>query len=185
MNNEVLKISSEDLINHLEKVGNIYDKDIKNKLYELENEYKKNKIDRNILYIKYNIPINLIEIINIFQNLDDYNINYINYVLIYNNLNIQTLKNFYRYLMIKWNKVKDNIYCLYKEKGKENIYLDKLNNFKFQDNFKEINNEKNIDNLNNLIINKFKEFLNINDNNFPNIYIFFLINTLQEYLYPI
>ena len=180
-NKKLLKISSEDFINNLEKRGNKYDELLKQKLYELENDHKENNVRREDLYNKYNIPENVSELIDFFQILDEYNINYINYIIIYNDMEIQKLKNFFRYTMIKWNRVKNNLNDIHKD----NNFLSKINNFQFQDIVPKINNNNNVKDVKILILNKFKEFAFINDNTFPNIYIIFLINTLQEYLYPI
>ena len=96
-------------------------------------------------------------------------------------MTIQQLKNFYRYTMIKWNKVKTNLNNIYKEDN----FLYKINNFIFQDIIQEINDSNDIQVVKNLILKKITEFIFINDNKFPNIYIIFFVNTLQEYLYPI
>ena len=96
-------------------------------------------------------------------------------------MEIQKLKNFFRYTMIKWNRVKNNLNDIHKD----NNFLSKINNFQFQDIVPKINDNSNVKDVKILILNKFKEFAFINDNTFPNIYIIFLINTLQEYLYPI
>jgi hypothetical protein len=96
-------------------------------------------------------------------------------------MDIQQLKNFYRYTMIKWNKVKSNLNNIYKEDN----FLCKINNFIFQDVIQEINENNNIEIVQNIILKKIKDFVFINDNKFPNIYIIFFVNTLQEYLYPI
>ena len=177
---KLLKISSEDFINSLEKRGNSYDDILKKQLYELENEHKENNIKRENIYNKYNISPEIIELIDFFHILDEYNINYINYVIIYNSLSTQQLKNFFRYTMIKWNKVKNNLNSIHKDSN----FLYKINNFQFQDIASKINKNNN-DDIKKLILKKFKDFVFINDNKFPNIYIIFLINTLQEYLYPI
>ena len=179
--NKLLKISPEKFIFLLEKRGNSYDYELKKNIYDLENESKKSKIERNKLYKKYNIPDNISELINLFQILDEYNINYINYVLIYDNMNIQQFKNFYRYIMIKWNKVRNNLNTVHDNDD----FMDKINNFFFQDTIEKINNEQNYENVKKLVTEKIKIFIFINNNTFPNIYILFFINTLQEYLYPI
>ena len=181
-NNQLLKISSEKLIYNLEKRGNIYDETLKKNMYDLEKEYKNNidSINRSSLYEKYNIPTDIISVIDLLQLLDDYNINYINFVLIYHNLDIQQLKNFYRYIMIKWNKIKNNLNV----DGQNHDTLDKINNFTFQDIMLQINEAHNYNIINDLIINKIKDFIYLDDNKFPNIYIIFFINTLQEYIYP-
>ena len=179
--NKLLKISSEQFIKNLEKRGNIYNQEIKKNMYTMENESKKNNLERSSLYDKYNIPKDISKLIEIFQILDDYNINYINYVLIFDNLNIQQLKNFYRYLMVKWNKVKNNLNDLHDN----NNYMEKINNFEFKDIISIINNINNYEKVNEIIQNKIKDFIYIDNNKFPNIYIIFFINTLQEYLYPI
>ena len=180
-NQKLLKVSSEDFIFYMEKRGNNYDETLKKNLYCLENDHKNNGTKRNELYTKYNIPENIRELIDIFHILDKYNINYINYVLIYNDMDIQQLKNFYRYTMIKWNKVKTNLNNIYKEDN----FLCKINNFIFQDVIQEINENNDIQIVKNIILTKIKEFIFINNNKFPNIYIIFFVNTLQEYLYPI
>ena len=179
--NKLLKISSEQFISNLEKRGNIYDQELKKNIYGMENESKKNNLERSSLYNEYNIPKDISKLIEIFQILDNYNINYINYVLIYNNLNSQQLKNFYRYIMIKWNKVKNNLNEIHENKN----YMEKINNFEFKDIIADINNMNNYEQINENILNKIKEFIYIDNNKFPNIYIIFLVNTLQEYLYPI
>ena len=178
---KLLKISSEQFISNLEKRGNIYSPELKKNIYGMENESKKNNLERSSLYNQYNIPKDISKLIEIFQILDDYNINYINYVLIYNNLNSQQLKNFYRYIMIKWNKVKNNLNEIYDNKE----HMEKINNFEFKDIISDINNMNNYEKVNETILEKIKEFIHIDNNKFPNIYIIFLVNTLQEYLYPI
>ena len=180
-NTKLLKISSEEFINNLEKRGFIFDNEIKKKLYKLEKKHKKDKIPRKDLFSEFEINNEIINLINLFNILDDYNINYINYILIFNSLCEQKLKNFYRYIMIKWNKVKNNLKDIYNEDN----YFTKINDFSFRDRSVEILNEDNLCNLKNIIIGKLKDFIYINNNIFPNIFIIFLINTLQEYLYPI
>lgn len=177
---ELLKISSDKFISNLEKRGTIFNEELKFKLYELELQHKQNNIKREELINHYDIPKNVIELIKIFQILDSHNINYINYILIYENLQIQQLKNFYRYIMIKWNKVKNNI----KNTHKYNTQTQQIDNFTFQDIIQNLNKEKNNDLIENIIFNKFKDFFFISDNDFPNMYIIFFVNTLQEYLCP-
>ena len=179
--NKLLKISPENFIQYLEKRGNTYNEELKKKLYDIDNESKQSKIQINQLYEKYNITTNIADLIDLFKILNDYNINYINYVLIYDNLNIQQFKNIYRYLMIKWNKVKNNLIDIH---GKNDV-TGNIENFIFQDIIEEINKENNYENIKKLVTNKIKNFVFINNNEFPNIYIIFFINTLQEYLYPI
>lgn len=178
---KLLKITSEKFIYYLEKRGNIYDQELKKNIYGMENESKKKKLERSSLYDEYNIPKDISKLIEIFKILDDYNINYINYVLIYNNLTIQQLKNFYRYIMIKWNKVKTNLNEIHENED----FMNKINNFEFKDTISTINDTNNYTKLNENILNKIKEFIYIDNNKFPNIYVIFLVNTLQEYLYPI
>ena len=184
---KLIKITPEEFISFLEKRGYSYDYEMKKKIYDLENKYKqiikKKEIiqERKELCKEYNIPENISELIDLFQILDNYNINYINYVLIYDNMNIQQFKNFYRYLMIKWNKVKNNLNNVYNN----DEFMNKINNFFFQDTIEEINNQQNYETVKKLVTDKIKKFIFINNNTFPNIYILFFINTLQEYLYPI
>ena len=184
---KLIKITPEEFISFLEKRGYSYDYEMKKKIYDLENKYKqiikKQEIiqERRELCKEYNIPENISELIDLFQILDNYNINYINYVLIYDNMNIQQFKNFYRYLMIKWNKVKNNLNNVYNN----DEFMNKINNFFFQDTIEEINNQQNYETVKKLVTDKIKKFIFINNNTFPNIYILFFINTLQEYLYPI
>ena len=83
--------------------------------------------------------------------------------------------------MIKWNKVKNNLNIIHDN----DEFMNKMNNFIFQDIIKKINNENNYENVKKLVTEKIKDFIFINNNTFPNIYIIFFINTLQEYLYPI
>ena len=82
--------------------------------------------------------------------------------------------------MIKWNKVKNNI----KNTHKYNTQTQQIDNFTFQDIIQNLNKEKNNDLIENIIFNKFKDFFFISDNDFPNMYIIFFVNTLQEYLCP-
>ena len=184
---KLIKITPEEFISFLEKRGYSYDYEMKKKIYDLENKYKqiikKKEIiqERKELCKEYNIPENISELIDLFQILDNYNINYINYVLIYDNMNIQQFKNFYRYLMIKWNKVKNNLNNVYNN----DEFMNKINNFFFQDTIEEINNQQSYEIVKKLVTDKIKKFIFINNNTFPNIYILFFINTLQEYLYPI
>ena len=178
---KLIKITSEQFLYNLEKRGNVYSNEIKKQLYDMENESKKNNLLRSSLYEKYNISSDISKLIEIFEILDDYNINYINYVIIYNNLNTQQLKNFYRYLMIKWYKVKNNL----NEIHNNDNFMGKINNFEFKDIISDINNSNNYENINEMILNKIKDFIHIDNNKFPNIYIIFFVNTLQEYLYPI
>ena len=130
---KLIKITPEEFISFLEKRGYSYDYEMKKKIYDLENKYKqiikKKEIiqERKELCKEYNIPENISELIDLFQILDNYNINYINYVLIYDNMNIQQFKNFYRYLMIKWNKVKNNLNNVYNN----DEFMNKINNFFF------------------------------------------------------
>lgn len=183
---KLIKITPEEFIIFMEKRGYSYDNEMKKKIYDLENKYKqieKKEITqgRKALCKEYNIPENISELIDLFQILDNYNINYINYVLIYDNMNIQQFKNFYRYLMIKWNKVKNNLNDVYNNDD----FMNKINNFFFQDTIEEINNQQSYETVKKLVTDKIKKFIFINNNTFPNIYILFFINTLQEYLYPI
>ena len=83
--------------------------------------------------------------------------------------------------MIKWNKVKNNLNNVYNN----DEFMNKINNFFFQDTIEEINNQQNYETVKKLVTDKIKKFIFINNNTFPNIYILFFINTLQEYLYPI
>ena len=83
--------------------------------------------------------------------------------------------------MIKWNKVKNNLNEVHDNKD----YMEKINNFEFKDIISDINNMNNYAQINETVLNKIKEFIYIDNNKFPNIYVIFLVNTLQEYLYPI
>lgn len=178
---KLIKITSEQFLHNLEKRGNVYSNEIKKNLYDMENESKQNNLLRSSLYEKYNISSDISNLIELFEILDDYNINYINYVIIYNSLNTQQLKNFYRYLMIKWYKVKNNLNELHNNDN----FMEKINNFEFKDIISNINNSNNYENINEMILNKIKDFIHIDNNKFPNIYIIFFVNTLQEYLYPV
>ena len=83
--------------------------------------------------------------------------------------------------MIKWNKVKTNLNEIHENED----FMNKINNFEFKDTISDINNTNNYTKLNENILNKIQEFIYIDNNKFPNIYVIFLVNTLQEYLYPI
>jgi len=179
--NKLLKISSEEFLNNLEKRGLDINKELKKKLYQLDKKSKNENIKKENLFEEFDIAEDLQIMFEVFSILDEYNINYINYILIFDYLEIQQCKNFYRYLLIKWNKTKNNLNQIHKN----DIYLKKINDFNFQDITSNIQNDHNKNRLKKNILMKFKKFININNNTFPNIFIIFLINTLQEYLYPI
>jgi len=176
--NHLIKISPDILFQNLKIRGYDFDDKLCNKLYELNMEYINNNyqsLNIDKLCDKYDIHINLKDTIQLLINLDNYNINYIYYVLILNSLDIQQIKNLYRYLMIKWDKFKKN-----------NLNsIDTIINFTFIDKINLIRLETDYQEIYQLFINKIKEFIDMNDNKTINIYLFFFINTLQEYLYPI
>ena len=120
-----------------------------------------------------------IDIINstvlFFKNLEKYDINYVYYVLIFIDLNIQELKNIYRYILIKWSQIKNN------DNVNEGINLDI--NFKY--NIKEIKNINNKISIKEKIIESFFDFINNTYKGENNIYLLFLINTMHQYLCPI
>lgn len=179
-NTDLIKISPDLLYQYLKIRGYKFDYELKKKLYELNKEYHNNDVvyqilDINELCEKYDISLNIKNTIQLLIHLDDYNINYINYILILNSLDIQQIKNLYRYLMIKWDKFKNN------NLNKENdIFY-----FTFVDKIELIRLETNYDDIYQIFINKIMNFISFNNNKTINIYLFFFINTLQEYLYPI
>lgn len=181
IDNNLTKLSSDSLIHNLKLRGYTYDVCLQNKLNDIEKEYvehRQNHYDISYieLYTKYDIPDRLIKTIQLLKLLDDYNINYIHYVLILDSFNIQQLKNVYRYLMIKWEKSKMNL-----------SHYNHIHMFSFKDIIEEIRVEnEDYNKLYVLFINKIEQFIHFNDTrNSINIYLIFFINTIQEYLYPI
>ena len=119
----LLKLTSNKFINKLIQRGLIIDYNLSNLLTKLEKNYiSKNieglnisrmnyffdQIDNNDkLEIEYNIN-NIQTAIELFSPLVEYNIAYLNYILILYALDLQTLKNLSRFIFSKWRKVYDD-----------------------------------------------------------------------------
>lgn len=135
----LLKLTSHKFINKLIQRGLIIDYNLSNLLTKLEKNYiSKNieglnisrmnfffdQIDNNDkLEIEYDLN-NIKIAIELFSPLVEYNIAYLNYILILYALDLQTLKNLARFIFSKWRKVYDD---------KDDIYLYLLLDYKSKD----------------------------------------------------
>jgi len=177
MQSKIIKMDSGVLIKNLQKRGFIIGEVNKDILYNIEKKYKEEGGDRQTIAAQYNINSNLTKMIKIFSVLDRYNINYIHYIMILISIENSKLNNLYRYIMVKWNslisKIKNN-------KISEISQIEKMNNFRFIP-LKNIEETKVLEE----ILRRFEEFVFLDNQKFPNIYILFLVNNIQEYLCPI
>ena len=177
MQSNIIKMDSGELIKNLQKRGFIIGQVNKDILYNIEKKYKEKGGDRQIIAAQYNIDRNLIKMIKIFSVLDRFNINYIHYIIILISIENSKLNNLYRYIMVKWNSL---ISTINNNKRSGGNLIEKMNNFRFIP-LKNIEEKKVIEE----ILKKFEEFVFLDDKKFPNIYILFLVNNIQEYLCPI
>lgn len=172
----IINLDPQKLISYLEKTGYEFNSINSKILYQIENIYKKNGKNRLEIAKEFKLDKNIIEMIEIFSILDRYNINYINYIIIMNSINTRILFNLYRFIMVKWNKA---ITKLNKNYEKTQDKMKAINNFRFSP-IKNIEDDK----LFEEILRRFKNFVFLDGGKFPNIYILFLVNNIQEYLCP-
>ena len=174
----ILKMDSELLMTNLKKRGFIFGEINKKILYNIEKIYKKEGGNRVIISDNFNIDNNLKKMIKIFSVLDRYNINYINYIIIFSSVENKKMNNLYRYIMVKWNSIISQINNNYN--NSEHNLMQNINNFNFKP-LKQIEKSKILEE----ILRQFEEFVFLDGKKFPNIYILFLVNNIQEYLCPL
>jgi hypothetical protein len=181
MNNteqNILKMDSGLLIENLKKRGFIFGEINKKILYNIEKIYKKEGGNRLNIAANFNINNNLKQMITIFSVLDRYNINYIHYIIILSSIPNKKMYNLYRYIIVKWNSIISKINNNYN--NSEQNLMQNLNKFKFKP-LKQIKESKMLEE----ILRRFEEFVFLDGEKFPNIYILFLVNNIQEYLCPL
>ena len=106
-------------------------------------------------------------IVNIFEPIKNYGINYTYYVMIFKDLSLQKIKNLYRFFLTKWNILKTtNKYDL---KEIKLIYT-----------MESIVNYEQSEELKLIVAKSFESFINNGD-----FYFLFFINTFHEYLSPV
>ena len=103
-------------------------------------------------------------IVNIFKPFTKYNINYINYVNVFRKLDLQQLKNLYRFFSIKWNLIKNKT---------------DIKSFEIKHNLEYIYSVIDYNQLLTICIDLYSEFVHIGD-----FYFLLFINILHEYLAP-
>ena len=177
MQSKIIKMDSGVLIKNLQKRGFIIGEVNKDILYNIEKTYKEKGGDRQSIASQYNIDRTLKKMIKIFSVLDRYNINYIHYIIILISIENSKLNNLYRYIMVKWNSL---ISKINNSKKCEVSQIEKMNSFRFIP-LKNIEEKKVLEE----ILKRFEEFVFLDNHKFPNIYILFLVNNIQEYLCPI
>ena len=104
------------------------------------------------------------QIVSIFKPFSKYNVNYINYVNVFKNLDLQQLRNLYRFFMIKWNLIRNKT---------------DIEPFEIKHDLEYIYSIIDYDKLLNICIDLYSEFVHIGDFHF-----LLFINTLHDYLAP-
>lgn len=178
-NNSITNIDSGELLIHLCKRGLRINYKLRTNLIDFEKYCRKNS-DINTTELIENCGINfnetIFDIIRLFKR-NNKNINYIDYILILNELDIQIIKNIHRHLIVKWNKI------LIKNNNSD-ASLEYIKNIGFYSQY-ELNllNDKN--DVLKMFIKSISNFVDKFDANIPiNLYLLFVINNIQEYLYP-
>jgi hypothetical protein len=175
----ITNVDSTELLSKLCKRGLRIDYKLRTNLINFE-KYCRNNSDKDVDIIIKNCGINFNEttfnIIKIFKK-NNKNINYIDYVLIFNALDTQIIKNLHRYLIVKWNRV------LIKNNNTENG-LEYIKNIGFISQT-EISNLNNREEVFDKFVFSISNFIDKFNANIPiNLYLLFVINNIQEYLYP-
>lgn len=159
----LFKIKPNEFLNKMTLRGWKYTEELKNEIsIEELNFYKKTNIcsdNNNILY----------KVLDVFSDLREYNIDPKIYTLIFLSLSTKNIKNLYRYILIKWSKIK------YKYIGNNIQEFD----FSFENIFENSKNLEKIE-IQKLFLDIIKKFIEKN-----RFYIIFFINVMQEYLCPI
>ena len=171
---DLMKIKPNELLKKMSSRGWVFPEIHKIKINSCEKKILKENL--NINETNYNFLIEgistiLLKSFKLFSELKSYNIDYKIYILIFFSLNMKNIKNLYRYIAIKWNRLKN------KYKDLENV-PDEIN-FSFDDIYNNISKfslediqEKFLDNILKFTLNN-------------KIYIIFIINVMQEYLCPL
>ena len=111
------------------------------------------------------LDINTSKIAKLFIKLNKYNINYIYYILIFKSISSQQLKNLYRFILIKWNIVRQK--------------MDHLKNIEIKYKLEDIIIHNEYEYLLNILTESFMEFSEKGE-----FFFLFFINSFHEYLYP-
>lgn len=103
------------------------------------------------------------DIVNIFKQFSKYNVNYINYINVFKSLDLQQLRNLYRFFIIKWNIIKTK--------------TDK--SFEIKHDLEYMYSIIDYHELLTISINLYKDFVAMGE-----FYFLLFINTLHDYLAP-
>ena len=151
-NLDVLNIKPDKFLVSMNKNGMIFSEEV-------------SKIQTQIDSLDENVDNSIHKLIKIFRPFINYDIDYIYYIVIFNSLSFQQLKNFYRFFLIKWNVVKNN--------------YDWLQNLTIKYNMSHIINITDKEEIVTIVVEFFSEFVELGD-----FYFLFFINTFHEYLLP-
>lgn len=173
-NDELIKIKPIDLLTKMKSRGWVFDELLKSQIQLTEKKIQKENIlinESDNINILLDINLELLLSFKLFYCLTDYNIDPIPYILIFLTLSEKNIKNLYRYIAVKWLRIK-NKYRSSNIMPQEILYT-------FQDIFKSGNNFSK-----DKVQIKFLEIMiGFIKNNKINI--IFLVNVMQEYLCPI
>lgn len=173
--NKMLKIMPNDLLTKLNSRGFIINNELKNNIIDIEKNILKDNLEIKDLQkynFVYDISEEVIKSFELFSKLKDYNINYKIYIFIFLSLDEKKIRNLYRYIQIKWLRIRNK-----HKNNSKNGDLPKEIDYKFPnifDNKIYQNNKAQI-----ILLDTLKLFADINKIN-----IFFIVNVIQEYLCP-
>lgn len=149
---DLLKIPPDKFLISMNKNGMIYSDEVF-------------KLQSMIEGLDSNIDDRVHKLIKTFGPFKNYDIDYVYYIVIFNSLSFQQLKNFYRFFLIKWNVVKNNY-----------DWLEELN-IKYD--MEHIINITNKEEITDIVVEFLSQFVELGD-----FYFLFFINTFHEYLLP-